>query len=63
MLPDRVSNPGPLTYECPTDCATRPGEYIRVVALFVLQKLDLKMMSDVLRTSERQLFWELIYGH
>ena len=26
MLPDRVSNPGPLTYESrPTDCATRPG--------------------------------------
>ena len=27
MLPDRVSNPGPLTLRvrCPTDCATRPG--------------------------------------
>ena len=27
MLPDRVSNPGSLTYEsgAPTDCATRPG--------------------------------------
>ena len=28
MLPDRVSNPGILTYvrvRCPTDCATRPG--------------------------------------
>ena len=28
MWPDRVSNPGPLTYNrvrCPTDCATRPG--------------------------------------
>ena len=27
MLPDRVSNPGPLTYEsgAPTDCTTRPG--------------------------------------
>ena len=38
-------------------------EYIiRVVALSVLQKLDLKMMFNVLQTSERQLFWELIYG-
>ena len=30
MLPDRVSNPGPLTYESGalvTDCATRPGIY------------------------------------
>ena len=26
MLPDRVSNPGPLTRgRCPTDCATRPS--------------------------------------
>ena len=26
MLPDRVSNPGPLTrVRCPIDCATRPG--------------------------------------
>ena len=31
-------------------------EYIRIVALFVLQTLDLKMMSNVLQTSERQLF-------
>ena len=38
-------------------------EYKIVVALFVLQKLDLKMMSKVLQTSERQLFLELIYGH
>ena len=38
-------------------------EYIRVVALFVLQKFGQKMMSNVLQTSERQLFWELIYGH
>ena len=36
-------------------------EYIRVVALFVLQKLDLKNKSNVLQTSERQLFWKLIY--
>ena len=29
MLPDRVSNPGPLTYRVrrPTDCATRPGPF------------------------------------
>ena len=39
-------------------------EYIRIVALFVLQTLDLKMMSNFLqKNSERQLFWELIYGH
>ena len=40
-------------------------EYITVVALFVLQKLevDLKMMSNFLQKSERQLFWELVYGH
>ena len=38
-------------------------EYIIVVALFVLQKLDLKMMPNVVQTSERQLFWDLIYGH
>ena len=25
MLPDRVSNPGPLTYKSGTDCAMRPG--------------------------------------
>ena len=38
-------------------------EYIiRVVVLSVLQKLDLEMMFNVLQTSERQLFWELIYG-
>ena len=35
-------------------------EYIRVVALFVLQKLDLKMMSNFLQMSERWLFG---YGH
>ena len=40
-------------------------EYITVVALFVLQKLEvgLKMMSNFLQKSERQLFWELVYGH
>ena len=38
-------------------------EYKIVIALFVLQKLDLKMVSNVLQTSKRQLFWELIYGH
>ena len=31
-------------------------ENISCVALFVLQKLDLKMMSNVLQTSERQFF-------
>ena len=38
-------------------------EYARVVALFVLRKLRLKKMPNVAQTSERQLFWELIYGH
>ena len=38
-------------------------EYIRVVALFVLRKLGLKKMPNVVQTSKRQLFWELIYGH
>ena len=37
MLPDRVSNPGPLTYEsvCPTDCATRPGPSYRNLFIFL----------------------------
>ena len=38
-------------------------EYIRVVALFVLQKLGLKKKPKVVQKSERQLFWKLIYGH
>ena len=35
MLPDRVSNPGPLTNEsgCPTDCATRPGMWVVIVLI------------------------------
>ena len=31
-------------------------EYIRIVALFVLQKLDLKMLSKVLQTSDVSCF-------
>ena len=30
MWPDRVSNPGPLTYELGADCATWPGEIVRI---------------------------------
>ena len=40
MLPDRVSDPGPLTYEgrCPTDCATRHG--VEVVWTFCLSSIN-----------------------
>ena len=35
MLPDRVSNPGPLNLRvrCPTDCATRPRVRVTEVIL------------------------------
>ena len=38
MLPDRVSNPGPLTYEsgAPTNCATRPGGIYKDSLLYTL---------------------------
>ena len=52
MLQDRVSNPGPLTYEirCPTDCATRPGTH--EVLVNRLGGLSLPMKS-VVRVTDR----------
>ena len=38
-------------------------EYIRGGALFVLRKLGLEKMPNIMQTSERQLFRELINGH
>ena len=38
MLPDRVSNPGPLTYA--TDCATRLGDVHRELMENIMNRLQ-----------------------
>ena len=58
MLPDRVSNPGPLTYESGAECATRPGSLQSYQGTFEYCRLTLPYLilisKNVLRVNVRK---------
>ena len=66
MLPDQVSNPGPLSVlrvRCPTDCATRPGWLLVSLYLYMVCDMNPYMTRHFFRVKLQTDMQEAVTGH